>query len=237
MRENSRYEGKYFSVLGDSISTLLGYNPPEYGVFYEWENKCRAGVFSPEDTWWGCVIDALGGRLLVNNSFSGSLVCKHPSCETESYGCSDERTGGLGIGDIKPDVIMIFMGVNDWGHGMRIAPIRDRDERAVFATAYGLMLEKIRENYPEAEVWCLTLPKSRWSQYPMVKPSRKQFGQHLDEFSEVISACAKTAGCRIVDMSGEDQPYDTIDAIHPNADGMRTLAKKVIAEVERWCGE
>jgi len=91
-----RYQGKYFSVLGDSISTLAGWNPPDHAVFYNWEHKRPSGVLGPEDTWWGKVIDALGGQLLMNESWSGSLVCKHPRCEIESYGCSDVRTGNLG---------------------------------------------------------------------------------------------------------------------------------------------
>lgn len=237
MKANGRYEGKYFSIMGDSISTLAGYNPPDYAVFYEWENKCRAGIFLPEDTWWGCVIRELGGQLLANNSYSGSLVCKHPRCEIESYGCSDARTGGLHVGDLKPDVVMILLGINDWGNGMRIAPIGDRDERAVFSTAYEIMLKKIKTNYPGAEIWCLTLPKSCWSQYPAMRIARTQFGQHMDEFSQEIRTCGKAAGARIVEISAEGRPYDTIDGVHPTAEGMRVIADSVLEEVEKWSRE
>ena len=62
------YQGKYFSVLGDSISTLDGYNPPENAVFYDWKNKMIFDVYTPSDTWWGYVIESLGGQLLVNDA-------------------------------------------------------------------------------------------------------------------------------------------------------------------------
>ena len=112
------YKDQYFSILGDSLSTLAGYNPPECAVFYDWNNKRLADIYAPEDTWWGKVIQALGGKLLVNHAYSGSLVCKHPACEVESYGCSDLRTGRLGLDELMPDVIMVLMGLNDFGNGM-----------------------------------------------------------------------------------------------------------------------
>ena len=86
------YNGKYFSVLGDSISTLSGVSRPYDAAYYEGMRKLETRVYSCKDTWWGIVIDALGGELLVNTSFSGSMVTKRKSCMIESYGCSDART-------------------------------------------------------------------------------------------------------------------------------------------------
>ena len=65
------YKNKLFSVLGDSISTLEGYSVPESAVYYDTAHKLTLGVLTPKDTWWGQVIDHLGGKLLINNSFSG----------------------------------------------------------------------------------------------------------------------------------------------------------------------
>lgn len=66
-----KYNGKYFSVLGDSVSTFEGFTEPDYAVFYTFGQKIASGVLSYPDTWWGRVINAFGGKLLVNNSFSG----------------------------------------------------------------------------------------------------------------------------------------------------------------------
>ena len=77
-RENNKYYGKQFSILGDSISTLEGYNPPGYNVFYKGDKCEQAKIFEMSDTWWGKVIDYFGGVLLVNNSWSGSRVAQIP---------------------------------------------------------------------------------------------------------------------------------------------------------------
>lgn len=71
------YKGKAFSVLGDSISTLFGYSTPEDAVYYSASRRYETGGCYLRDTWWGRVIEALGGRLLINNSFSGSTVCRY----------------------------------------------------------------------------------------------------------------------------------------------------------------
>ena len=44
-----KYSGKYFSVLGDSISTFEGYNPADYAVFYDRDRKLGSGIITAED--------------------------------------------------------------------------------------------------------------------------------------------------------------------------------------------
>ena len=231
MPMESKYSGKYFSILGDSISTLAGYNPPDYGVFYQWNNQRLAGIFNPEDTWWGQVIHTLGGRLLVNNSWSGSLVCKHPQCEIESYGSSDSRTGALGLGGLEPDVVMILMGLNDWGCGIPPAPTFDHTSGPVFSRDYQTILEKIRRRYPRAEIWCLTLPMSRCSRNPDFTPAYYRGGWHILDYCQAIRGAAEKAGCKIVDITDPARPCDTIDGYHPNAEGMKAIADAVLAQL------
>ena len=237
MNTKSKYERKTFSVLGDSISTLIGYSYPDFAVFYNRENKLRSGIFTPADTWWGRVIARLGGELLVNNSYSGSTVCKHPMYEIESYGCSDERTAALGMYGQVPDVIMILLGINDWGRGMRIVPDEEECGLHLFSVAYETMLEKIKRNYPEAEIWCLTLPRSQWSRNPECAIPFSYSGGHIREYCEAIRICGEKAGCKVVDIYRPNDPYDTIDGFHPTVEGMRTIADAVLRELGAECSQ
>lgn len=231
--ENKQYEGKYFSILGDSISTLCGYNPPDYAVFYQGENCRLCQVFAPEDTWWGQVLERLKAKLLVNNAFSGSLVCHHPACQIPSYGCSDERTGLLHKGQAHPDVVMILMGINDWGCGMQLQPNGEYQGLRVFSVAYRTMLQKIKNNYPRAEIWCLTLPRSCWSAQPQVLIPAYRAGGHYGEYCNVIAQCAALEGCRLVELYDPAHPYDTVDGFHPTRAGMQTIADGVLAALEK----
>ncbi len=226
------YQNKFFSILGDSISTLEGYNPPNCGVFYDWVNKYKSGVFTPDDTWWGQVVQRLGGRILVNNSYSGSCVCKLPAMEIESYGCSDKRTSALGMGPLNPGVIIIFLGTNDWGKGLPVFPTEFRSGLSVFATAYEAMLTKIKTNYPNAEIWCLTLPCSYPSQNPN-RPFPTHFGgRDIADYCTAIRECATRAGCKVVDIYKPQSPFEAFDEFHPSADGMKTISELILAELE-----
>lgn len=219
------YRGKYFSVLGDSISTLGGYSEPGDAVYYDSVRKLKAKVFAPEDTWWGKVIDHLGGTLLVNHSVSGSLATKHPECMIPSHGCSDERTSALGRGGIAPDVILILLGVNDWGWQVKLAPeVGEENDPSVFSVAYDSMLKKLRSNYPLAELWCFTLPVS-------ADQAIRYRGASVEDYNNVIRSCAKAQGARVLELYRPDACYHTVDGFHPNATGMQQMAELAIEQI------
>lgn len=229
----TKYQGKYFSIMGDSISTYEGASPSWYNTFYTAERKCEADLLSPDDTWWGIVIGTLGGKLLVDNAWSGSLVSKHPQCEIESYGASDERTAFLGENGVSPDVVMVYIGTNDWGWNMPIDPaVGQENDIGVFKPAYRIMLEKIRRNYPDAEIWCFTLTNSdRMSDSGFSLPYTKE-GRSLSEYCRAIRECAHEMGCKLIDIYRSSPGYRSMDDLHPNKEGMRQIADLVLAELK-----
>ena len=230
---NSGYRRK-FSVLGDSLSTFEYVSEPFDASFYANGMKYESGVMTVADTWWGQVIEFFDGELLVNNSISGSTVFKHPDYEVQSYGSSDERTASLGREGACPDVIMVFMGTNDWGYG--ILPTTENDGQrcdTVFSVAYNKMLCKLKSNYPEAEIWCIT---------PFVGVCERKTdfhfpylfgGRHLNEYCEVIRKSAERFGCVLIDLYHCPNAIDTVDGFHANKAGMGVISSFVIKSIER----
>ena len=224
----------YYSILGDSISTLQGYNPCGYNVFYEGTNCIRSGVHAYGDTWWGRVIDHFGGELLVNNSWSGSRVSMQPGRgELFPSGCSEERTSGLHKGTTKPDVILLYLGTNDWGVGAGVhkpayRTIDDDYNMEYFDCAYDRMLEKLTGNYPEAEICCFTLCKSCLAADESVPFPRRIGGTDIEEYVEVIRQMCAKYHCKLIDLWKTQTAYATIDGSHANAQGMKTIAETVI---------
>ena len=225
---------KQFSILGDSISTLDGYNPKGYNLFYKEDNCVSTGVFEMKDTWWGKVIDYFGGELLVNNSWSGSRVTRVPKRDTLfPSGCSDERTGGLHIGGIMPDVIIVYLGTNDWAFGAAVEAYGQYfwEDNTAFSVAYRDMLVKIKSNYPNAEVFCCTLNETYMSAKPSFRFPYSHGGVHIEKYNAVIRDTAKSAGCKIIELFNNHIPYDAIDGSHPTAAGMNTLATLMLREM------
>ncbi len=222
-----KYKNKYFSFLGDSITTYKDKIPAGFPTFYMPSWFTYTGISSYHDTWWGQVLNYFEAKLLVNNSWSGSYVCRPPEAEIESYGSSDSRCSGLGAGGMSPDHIIIYMGTNDRGCGFKLED-GGSDDMSVIANAYALMLKKLKRNYPQAEIWCCTLPNTECLRDPMFRSPTTYNGITSNEYNRVIANAANDAGCHLIDLAKECEVVDTIDGLHPNIDGMMSLADAVI---------
>lgn len=137
----SPYAGKAISILGDSISAFAGYVPSGNAVYYTGTN---AGVMSVNDLWWKKLTDALGASVLINEAWSGSRVTT-TNGET-SAGCMTRCTN-LHSGSEDPDVIIVYLGINDFINGVGLGTYRGADDfptvTITFREAYAIMLDKI----------------------------------------------------------------------------------------------
>ncbi len=221
------YKKQFFSIIGDSISTFEGYIPEGYPTFYTERIAFATGITGYKDTWWGQVIEHFGARLLINNSWSGSYVCKPKSCEIESYGCSDARTNGLGKDGIAPDQIIVYIGTNDRGACFNLTG-DDKRDLSVIENAYGVMLDKLKRNYPNAVIWCCTFPITACLRDPYFFFPDYQEGVKMTEYGELVKRVAIKKQCKVIDLWDENILCETIDGLHPNYNGMRMIAKKVI---------
>lgn len=179
------------------------------------------------------MIDFFGGELLINDSWSGSWAAKMPGRDELSFsGCSDERTSSLHQGDRKPDVIIVYLGTNDWYYGAspeyhgEIQILKDQS----FRYAYNNMLKKLKSNYPEAEIWCCTPCVSDIGDGAQAFPFERM-GVHMKVYCDVLKEVACENGCRVIDLYSSLTPYETVDGYHPSAKGMETLAQLIIKEV------
>lgn len=238
------------SILGDSISTFEGCNPEDFDVFYEGERCDRTGVESAYDTWWHLVIDAIGGDLLVNGSFSGSMVegAGFPAASSE------RRISALSRDGVDPDVVLVFIGINDYGWGgpanqsagrgravPDVAP--EREERTArlapvgaaeaFRDAYGSMLSRIRTSYPDADVWCCTLCPGRLAGAQAPTFIRRLRGVDVRAYDDAIRLQAFEHGCRVIDFASFGLDYEAADGTHPTKRGMRQLASMAVRSMAR----
>lgn len=201
------YTGKSFSVLGDSMSTFKGFTAEE-GVFYG-RSMCRKGGFTDHhDSWWMRVIDGASGVLERNNSYSGSCVAPVGLFDCAS---SNARCAALG----NPDVILIFLGANDAGFGVSAAD---------FERAYDIMLARLKDHYPAAQIWCATQVNGK-----KVLPDEPYFGGSdpsidFSAHNAAIRRSCEKAGCHLADIAKTDLVYDAIDGAHPTKAGMAAIA-------------
>lgn len=205
------------SIVGDSISTYIGYNPCNYPVYYKDDRAYDNEIESVDDTWWKQVIDNLGGELCVNNSYSGSLVAG----DYESSACSAERCSRL-HSDAKPDLILIYIGTNDRGFEVDVG-IESPQNTQKFYGAYRAMLRQLKTNYPSAKIICATLLMGKLKD--TVNLAYDRFMRKDDRYNEAIRLAVKEEGCLLADIALLDERYETLDYCHPTKCGHKLIAK------------
>lgn len=200
----SRYAGRKFSFLGDSITTFneSGYRIDGYNMYYP-----SGDVTSVEDTWFKQVLDGSGTVIEVNASWSGSRATNtHPNA---SYPDFYQRCGLLG----NPDVIFVALGTNDSGNNIALG---DYDfetataslSEATFRTAYIKGVKALQANYPNAEIVLLIMSMG-------------------DGYADSIRHIGATLGAQVVDC----RDYQG-SGVHPGAAGMRWIASRVLYPVD-----
>lgn len=244
------------SILGDSISTFNNYSNNlaadttnstirNYPVHYYTD---RYGM-TVNDTWWMKTINEMGGRLLVNNAYSGSKIF-YPNSSSTSLGYLSRATNlhdntGKNSGE-KPDIIAVYLGTNDFTHcsdSLGTASkinynklIKKTSTGYSYATpvtsseAYAIMLHKIKQKYPAAEIYCFTiLPRLELS-----SDSKKA----LRSFNNSITSIAKCFGCYTVDIYSDTginfneeniKRYIGDSYLHPGKQGMEAISNAFLS--------
>ena len=256
----SAFNGKTISILGDSISTFLNVSNGDAadttnstirdGVLYYDQQKIDYMGVSLDSTWWQRTANKLGASVLVNNSWSGSYI-KDASTNTRSTpGAYLERAVNLhdNTGDNagqKPDIIFIYMGTNDYyKYGANIGTLNkalydslpDKLGGDYVATsvaeAYAIMLYKITNEYPDAEIYCLTVlegPSTDEFTLGIFNGMIKDVCEHFNGI--YVDICAGS-GIKNNNTYGDYVPKDdgdgTPNTLHPNSAGMALISNYLL---------
>lgn len=204
--------GKRLSVLGDSISAYYGYIPMGQYACYS-ENH-----FSVKSMWWAVLAEKTGMELCEINAVSGSGVTRLSQAADDknplwgnSVRCKELSAGG------RPDEILILLGANDYMSGVPVNTI----ERE-----YLEMLAKIKEEYPDANVYACT-----YYECPAFGEGEK------NELNALIRRAAEQGGVGLIDLEGcgirasETEKYLMDGYVHPNEKGQLLMGIHAAGEM------
>jgi len=231
---NQYLYGKKLSIIGDSVSTYSGWIPEGYATYYP-----HGEMDNVQYTWWWKLCNELGLQLLKNASWSGSTA-SGDSQGNASAACSDTRINDLkGDNDEIPDIIICFIGSNDWGKSIPLGDFTSTDEIPAegiidnFADAYALMLYKIRTVYPNASIYCVTPLRGRPRSYDTTYPVLNENGDTLYMFDEKITQIADIFCCHLIDLDDCGLNFWNVDTYtvdnktHPNIAGANILKNAI----------
>ena len=253
------FEGKYVSILGDSISTYAGYINKQNsttsgnGNFYG-----STQLASVNDTYWMQVINNLNMKFCVNNSWSGTTLTGIGQYDQDGAAGGYNRANQLHddtLSDnpnnevINPDIILLNMGINDCALGFDAGSLNSSDfstieasvdagnfKPSTFAEAYVTAVYKMSKAYPNVKIFCLNIPFRN-----------AKTDTNLDDFNKVILQVTNHyKNTYLVDiyssqMSGTNYANYTVpnsssshDNIHPNALGMDIISDLIIKQIQKY---
>lgn len=228
------------SIMGDSISTFDGWLPEGFYDFYPLNGEVK----EVEQTWWKMLLEETGLQLCVNASSSGS-TCVGDSTSTDDpqSGCSDYRISALADEDGNaPDLIIVYMGTNDV---IQNIPLGDNDgsrsaeEGTIenFSDAYCLILDKLRADYPQAQIYCCSLlPVGDWGTTQPFETFVNGENLTSHDYSSRIETIARTKGFPVIDLENcgltvDNMPQYVSDGVHLNPEGMKLLKDTIKAAI------
>ena len=152
-------------IFGDSYSTYLGHIPQGYAVYYSGRRETPPDLEDVSQTWWHQVISEADGKLVQNNSWSGSTICY------TGYGCTDRSKSSSFIYRLnkladegffkknKIDTVFVFGGTNDnWCQ----APVGQlqfsdwtHDSLFFVLPAVCYFFKRLKEELPNSNIYCL----------------------------------------------------------------------------------
>ena len=208
----SEYVSPRISAHGDGISTFAGYTDPTQSYYSERTAK-TSGFDSADGSWWMKPTKMLGGSFVGNGAAHGSYV----SMTAQYPAFLPGRIRRLASGDVSPEIILVYTGINDVIDNIEVEPFR-RD--------YVKMIENLKKFFPEAEICCGTLVKSKGPiLYEMIKENDLD---NIEVYNEIIRNCVKETGGKLADLAAQGGAYESFNRLHPNEAGMTTFA-------EAWC--
>ena len=244
---NNPFKDKWVTIIGDSISTYTGYIPEGHTTYYP-----NGDVTDVSKTWWHILLTKLGAKLCVNESWSGRRVCMG---ESEARGLINvmdnlKRVAGteytnldgtteIATKDISPDIILINVGINDFGNGEKLGEIVYESSTGSYTTdsgfipAYLSLLINIIVKYPKAKVYLMNILPA-YDKLGFRKANAN--GARLIDYREAIDKMARLYESSVIhldrfNLTAMNIGSYTSDKLHPNAKLMNMIANQCYTEM------
>lgn len=182
------------------------------------------------------VFQRLSGATVRNYGISGTRIARQTNPYNEIFDKNDfvKRVDEM---DADADIVVIFGGTNDYGHGD--APIGTPEDKDVY-TFYGAMhvlCQKLIEKYPGKPVVFMT-PLHRLNENKINNDRNGNPKATLKGYTEIIREVTEIYSLPVLDLFKTScmQPSVEIiqkefmpDGLHPSTKGHKLLAEKVFA--------
>ncbi len=200
-------------ILGDSYSTCAGYIPEGYATWYYEQEVEHTDVKSVEETWWYPLMKETNGKLLMNNSWSGTTICNTGYDGVDATDSSfitrfDALVQQGYFMENTVDTLLVFGGTNDSWAGAPIGQVQygDWTKEDLFKVlpAFCYLLHRAKTVLPKARIVAI-------------------LNTELNEkIGEGFAAACANYGVKLVVLENIGKTNG-----HPNVAGMRQIKEQI----------
>ena len=204
------------TIFGDSYSTFEGWLTPadNESWYFSADSPHRQkgnDVVLVEQTWWWQVIDQMGWKLEMNNSYSGATVgyagYNYDNYKPRSFNTRVENLG-------NPDIILSCCITNDSWTGELVGEYKwanwTDNDLWFFRPAMARLCSVIKQNYPMARIYFILNTE--------LKP----------EHAESMRVICRHYGLPLIELHDIDKQWG-----HPSQAGMKAIAQQVMDFVKK----
>ena len=199
-----------------------------------------AGVSTPENIYWNLIKSTYGAEVVRGYGIGGTRIArqKKPSAEPRWDRDFCSRFGEM---DDDANVVVVFGGTNDYGHGdAKLGCFDDRDPYTFYG-AFHQLISYLVATFPKNRL-CFVLPIPRYGQdNPCGENGIKETpSAPLSAYIEAEKAVLSSCGVQYLDLSDRfylpSSPTCSalfLDGLHPNEAGHRLIADGLIEYLEK----
>lgn len=210
--------GKKIAFLGDSIT---------YGV----------GTSSPEKVYWK-IIEERTGAICRGHGINGTRIARQVSPNPEASHDSLHFITRVEQIEKDTDIIIVFGGVNDFGHGdAALGKMSDRRDDTFYGACH-LLYEKLISSFPTADIFIMTPLHCAGEEKDDYNSIGLRQNTSLAGYVNVIKEVAAYYSLAVIDLYATSGINPAIEAqreiympdgLHPSDAGNERIAGRIIA--------
>lgn len=176
------------------------------------------------------------GAVCRNYGIGGTRLARQ-TVKSENGDMDRDFCGRIDEMESDADIVVVFGGTNDFGHGDAKLGNPDDSTPQTFYGAVNYLANKLKEKYRDAKIVFITPMHRIGENNPRGEGNKSEDGPVLKEYVDIIKESAKRHNIPLLDLyndfgidpnNAEDNVKYFADGLHPNDAGHKLIADTII---------
>ena len=200
----------------------------------------EGGCASRQENRYVDLIAAKTGAVCRNYGIGGTRIAQQ-TVKSECATWDRDFCGRIDEMESYADIVVVFGGTNDFGHGDAKLGSQDDTTPQTFYGALNYLINRLKEKYSSSKIVFITPMHRTGENNPRGEGNKLEDGAILKEYVKIIKETAKRHNISLLDFynelgidpnNAEDNKNYFADGLHPNDKGHNLIADRIISFLE-----